>query len=190
MVRGGGWGAECKDSCIWRGQGAGLSHGRIDGLGRRPGELYVGIPAFGGARGLAGRTVGLMVWVRDKQLVVPEQEQGRSRAAQQQQQATKKVFMKQGNKEERKQGSKEARQQGSQEARKQGSKQASKQASRRQKRGQRRRQTTTSSILLKRECSREGKREGQRQMQETGLQAIRSPEGKGEGSMKTAPADV
>ena len=30
------------------------SVGRINGLGRRPGELYVGIPVLGGARGRPG----------------------------------------------------------------------------------------------------------------------------------------
>ena len=34
------------------------SHGRINGLGRRPVQLYVRIPAFGGAR---GRPVGRAV---------------------------------------------------------------------------------------------------------------------------------
>ena len=44
-------GAVGRESCIRGGPEEGVTHGRINGLGRQPGELYVGIPALGGGRG-------------------------------------------------------------------------------------------------------------------------------------------
>ena len=40
------WGAVCSDSWVWGSGQRRRSDGQINGLVRRPGELYVGIPAF------------------------------------------------------------------------------------------------------------------------------------------------
>ena len=59
MVWGGGlaqWGALQRDSYIWRRQERSGPHVRVNGLVRRPEELYVGIPALEGSRREAART--------------------------------------------------------------------------------------------------------------------------------------
>ena len=56
------WGAVCSHSWVWGSGQRRRSDGQIKGLGRRPGELYVAIPGFGGLGSGDGRTDRLMVW--------------------------------------------------------------------------------------------------------------------------------
>ena len=56
MIWGGGPGPVHRDSYIWRRQERSGPHVRVNGLVRRPEELYVGIPALEGSRREAART--------------------------------------------------------------------------------------------------------------------------------------
>ena len=56
------WGAVRSDSWVWGSGQRRRSDGQINGLGRRPGELYVAIPGFGGLDSGDGRTDRLKVW--------------------------------------------------------------------------------------------------------------------------------